>query len=152
MALWAARAQGWRAILIALLVAGGLALLSLPLVGEHAWRDFATSLTNSRPPCQSYNAISVACLAQSITGETVAKLLGYGLALACAVGVVAVRDRFGAFLLLGGAMLLGVTDMHLHFWVFGYVVLVVWAARRVGRARSAPAAWPQPTAAVSSVR
>jgi hypothetical protein len=147
MVLWAVRGQGFRAVLVAATVAGAVSVLGLALTGPDAWREFVTVLANAQPPCQSYNAISVACLFQPVTGQTIAKLLGYALVIACAVGVLAVRDRFTAFVLLGAAMLAGVTDMHIHFWVFGYVVLVVWLARTAARART----WVVPATAGPAV-
>ncbi len=129
MSLWAAREQGIRPILIAAAVAVGISLVSLPLVGVDSWRDFATSLLNARPPCWSYNTLSVACVFEPMTGITIAKLLGYVAVGIFGLATLFLRDRFWAFVALGATLLAGVTDMHIHFWVFVYVVLVVGLAR-----------------------
>lgn len=133
--LWPMRAQGLRPLFVAAGVAIALSLLSLPIMGVDAWRDFVKAILNAQPPCQSYNAMSFACFFAPVTGATIGKLVGYAVVAVCAVGVLRVRDRFRAFVLLGGALLAGVTDMHLHFWVFGYVVLVVALARAEARRR-----------------
>jgi hypothetical protein len=143
MVLWAARAQGWRAIVIGAAVALGLSLVSLPLVGGiDTWRDFGTSLVNAQPPCWSYNTLSIACVFSQMTGITIAKLIGYVFVGVFALGTLFVRDRFWAFVLLGATMLAGVTDMHIHFWVFVYVALVVGLAGAYARRRPAGAGRP----------
>lgn len=149
MVLWAVRRQGFRPIVIAVGTFLALCLLSVPLVGVQTWRDFITTLVNARPPCQSYNTLSIACVYSQLTGVTVAKLIGYGFVAVFAVSTLLVKDRFWAFVLLGATMLAGVTDMHLHFWVFGYVVLVVGMTRVYARTRPQGAVrvssspWPQ---------
>lgn len=135
MVLWAVRRQGLRPIFIALATFLVLCLLSVPLVGFQTWRDFFTTLVNAQPPCQSYNTLSFACIFSQLTGVTIAKLIGYGFVVVFGVATILVKDRFWAFFLLGATMLAGVTDMHLHFWVFWYVVLVVGLSLVYARTR-----------------
>lgn len=139
MVLWAVRALGIRPILIALSVFVGLCVASLALVPISTWHDFTTSLINAQPPCQSYNTLSFACIYEQLTGVTIAKFVGYGFVIVFGIGTLLVKDRFWAFVLLGATMLAGVTDMHLHFWVFGYVVLVVGLCKVYLRTRPASA-------------
>jgi hypothetical protein len=137
MVLWAARVQGWRPIVVAAGVTLLLSVISLPLVGGiPTWRDFATSLLNAQPPCQSYNTLSIACVFAPMTGFGIAKVLGYIAVAVFAIATLRVKDRFSAFVLLGATMLAGVTDMHIHYWVFVYVVIVVATSRAYARRRS----------------
>lgn len=123
-----------RALAIALVVAAGLALVTLPFVGFASWLDFATALTGAVPDCSGFN-VSIACT----LGPTVG--LGWGSLVGVVVGGVAVlamlacRQPYLLSVLAAIAVMAPANNLHIHYWTIGYVLVVVSLARLTVLAR-----------------
>lgn len=137
LALWPARTDRWRSLLVCAVVAAGIAGVTLPLFGIEGWFAFARALANAVPACTG--RISIACSLIPVTGVETAKLAGILAGLGLAVGVLVIRRPIWAFLSLAGALLAPVADMHPHYWLILYVVAVVAVASVVGERRRATA-------------
>lgn len=122
-ALWSARRDGVQPVIVAAGTAVGLAVVTLPLFGIGTWIDFVTALANQRPTCWD-GTISIACLLEPSLGPQAGKLIGIGLAVVFALGVVLARSPFVAFSCLAWAMLAPVTDGWAHYWLFVYVAIM----------------------------
>lgn len=134
LALWAARRYGWRSLVIATGVAAAIVLLTLPLQGLDEWRRFATALSNAEPACDS-GRTSIVCLTQGIIGTSPAKLFAIAVGGGLLALSIVVKREFLAFVLLTLGMLAPVTDGHMHYFLFIYVLLVIGVSRWVGRRR-----------------
>lgn len=128
---WAWRSHGWSQFRNAALVAGGISLITLPLVGVQEWADFARAVTNARPACVGHG-VSFACAMGPAIGMGAAQLVGFAVALAAFATAMFVSSPVLAFGLVGLAMLAPVTDMWFHYWLYPYVVVVVGLAYVLG--------------------
>jgi hypothetical protein len=138
---WSDRSTFSRVVVTTLLVAAGLALLTLPFVGIHSWADYIKALSFSEPACAVDSMTnSVACDLKPFLGITGAKLAGIVLALVAGGLAVLVRSPLLSFALVALAWLAPVTDLHYHYYLVAYVVAVVavarWLARRRQRVQS----------------
>ena len=125
--------KGSRAQTIALAAAVLLVLVvvSLPLAGIGAWKDYPLALSNSVPACAG-RLPAIACTLAPL-GAGTAKVAGLAVAAAAFLGAWLVRSRLLAFALAGLAWLAPVTDMQYHYLLILYVVLVVALAHVSGR-------------------
>jgi hypothetical protein len=128
---WAWRSHGWAQFRNAALVAGGISLFTLPLVGVQEWADYLRALTNARPACDAHT-VSFACALGPVIGMGWAQILGILIGLASLAAAMIVRSEFVSFALIALAMLAPVTDIWLHYWLFPYVVVVAGLAYVVG--------------------
>lgn len=127
IALWPPNRGVLRSVVTAALVFLSVGLVTLPLFGPAAWRDFVVALGNQQPTCRD-EAISVACVAGPVVGLGLAKLVGIGLALLFAALAVFVQSPFVRFACIAAAMLAPVTDGWPHYWLFPFVLVVAGAA------------------------
>jgi hypothetical protein len=134
LAFWSARRHGWRPLLITAVVGAALVVVTLPLTGINEWVAFTRALGNAVPACSG--RLSVACVLGPMVGQTAATWIGIGLGATLLLGSLVVRNEVAAFTLLVLGMLAPVTDGHPHYFLFIDVLLVVAAARFVGRRRS----------------
>lgn len=104
----------------ALLSALGISVLTLPLVGIDAWRDFATALANTRPVCLT-DSSSAMCLVEGPLGLTEARLVVTAGCLFLVAMSVLVRNKAWAYTLLAAGLMIPVPDLHFHYWIFAYV-------------------------------
>lgn len=131
---WSERRAFLRTVSFAGLILGVVMVGTLPIVGTGSWFDFATALRNSRPDCAPVLLhTSIACLAEPVVGIGAAKAFGIFLSVALGVGALFVRSRIIAFSLVGVAWLAPVSDMHPHYFLIVYVVMVAAVAALMGR-------------------
>ena len=132
---WSTRQTFLRVVLAALAVGGALFVLTLPLVGIQSWFDYAKALSFSIPACGAEPPTSVACNLQPFVGPGTAKLAGIGLALVAGGLAVLVRRPLVSFALVVIAWLSPVTDLHFHYLLVVYVLVVVTCATWLGKRR-----------------
>ena len=132
---WSTRQTFLRVVLAALAVGGALFVLTLPLVGIQSWFDYAKALSFSVPACGAEPPTSVACNLQPFVGPGTAKLAGIGLALVAGGLAVLVRRPLLSFALVVVAWLSPVTDLHFHYLLVVYVLVVVTCATWLGKRR-----------------
>jgi hypothetical protein len=132
LAAWAWRSHGWPQFRNAALVAGGICLVTLPLVGVEEWADFVRALINARPACVGHT-VSFACTMGPVIGIEAAQLVGILVGVASFAAAMIVRRPFVAYGLVALAILAPVADIWFHYWLFLYVVIVAGVADRVGR-------------------
>jgi hypothetical protein len=128
---WSWRSHGWSQFRDAALVAGGISLVTLPLVGVDSWADFVRAIANAKPGCAP-QTVSFACTLGPVIGSDAARVIGIAIGLAAFAGAMVVRSPFVAFALVGFAMLAPVADMWIHYWLFPYVVIVAGLAYVLG--------------------
>lgn len=116
--------DGWRGIVTGGIVATTIVIVTLPVVGLSAWRDFATAMSNARPFCES--AVSVACLTGS---TTLALALGASLALACLL----TSSRLARLALVTGSLLSTSMEMQPFSapWILAYPLIAAFTSRYV---------------------
>lgn len=132
-----------RVLLNALAVGFALFVLTLPIVGIHSWVDYATALSYSQPACGATSfwfPSSVACAFQPLIGIGAAKLAGIALALVAGGLAVGSRSPLLAFALVTFAWLAPVTDLHAHYLLVIYVLIVTACASWLGGRRRKAAA------------
>jgi len=132
LAFWARPSTLIRSLVVAAAAALLICLLTLPLVGIDAWREFLTALRNAEPAC-AYPVPSLACAAAPAVGMGAAKLFGIAVGLALAVGAVLVRDDYYSLCLVTFAWIAPTADMHVHSYLTIFVLVFTGAARLVGR-------------------
>lgn len=133
-------------------VAGGVAitgtllfLVTLPLVGLQSWFDYGLALSNAQPSCHEDTFIpSVACLLQPVVGVGVAKSSGIVLAVVLGALALVSRSSIVAFALVTFALLAPVTDLHPHYLLMLYVLIVVSGVSWIGRRRRSGATTVSP--------
>jgi hypothetical protein len=137
MLFWSTRETFPRVLVAVLAVAGALFLLTLPFVGIQSWFDYARALSYSEPACGVEFPTSIACNLQPLLGIGAAKLAGIALALGAGALAVFVRSDLISFALVVVAWLAPVTDLHFHYLLVVYVLIVVayctWLRRRRAR-------------------
>ncbi|CAN5734626.1 hypothetical protein BH24CHL8_BH24CHL8_08130 [soil metagenome] len=138
LALWAARRDGWRPLVITVALTVAICLVTLPIVGIDEWRRFFLALSNAEPTCTEGRS-SVACLAQPLLGVSLAKAAGIAVGLLLLGAAVLVRAEYPAFVLLTLGMLAPLADGHQHYLLFVYVLIVIGVARLFRRHRSGSA-------------
>jgi hypothetical protein len=124
VAVWTARSRGWRAVALTALIGLSLIVITLPLFGVGAYRDFVVALANAQPSCESEVNVSVACLSAGFIGIRGGVLLGDALAIILVVAAWKVPNPSLAFACLGFAILAPATDLHLHYWTIAAVALL----------------------------
>ena len=129
---------------IAIAVAGGVSLITLPLVGIGSWTDFVRAMTSAVPDCYPGND-SIACTVGPVIGLTNATLLGYGLCLAAGLAMFLVRDRLRLAILATIVILAPTTNLHPHYWLIVYVVGLAAAGRLSLRLRALQVAQTSPS-------
>jgi hypothetical protein len=127
IALWPPNRAVMRSVVTAAFVLFAVGLVTLPLFGLAAWRDFLVALGNQQPTCRN-EAISVACVIGPVVGLGLAKLVGIGLALVLVVLALFVQSPFVRFACIAAAMLAPVTDGWPHYWLFPFVLVVAGLA------------------------
>lgn len=133
LALWGAREGGRRTLLTAGITAAGGFALSVLLLGYGVWGDYLRALQNAQPACSP--GFSIACFLGPWLGSGAAKAAGIATGLALGLGVVVVRSRLLAFVMLTGAIIAPVTDLHAHYWLFHIVLVIVLVACGLRRRR-----------------
>jgi len=122
------------------LVAIALFVVTLPIVGIQSWLDYVTALSYSQPACGEVSLWfppSVACTLKPVLGVGAAKLAGIVLALVAGGLAVLWRSPLVAFALITFAWLAPVTDLHAHYLLVVYVLVVTVCASWLGRRRRA---------------
>jgi hypothetical protein len=133
---WSTPRTFGRTVATTLGVGAALAVLTLPIVGIDAWLDYRTALSLSEPACAvDSTPVSVACMLKPLVGIGAAKLGGIAIALLAGGAAVLVRPPLISFALVAVAWLAPVTDLHFHYYLVVYVVLVVACARWLARLR-----------------
>ena len=132
---FAARHDKVRAFGIALLVAAGLALVTLPVVGVAGWLDFATALTGAVPDCSGFN-VSIACALGPSVGLGWGSLVGVLIGGLAVLGMLAVRQPYPLSVLAAIAVMAPANNLHIHYWTIGYVLVVASLARLTLLARA----------------
>lgn len=138
LALWAARRDGWRPLVITVALTVAICLVTLPIVGIDEWRRFFLALSNAEPTCTEGRS-SVACLVQPLLGVSLAKAAGIAVGLLLLGAAMLVRAEYPAFVLLTLGMLAPLADGHQHYLLFVYVLIVIGVARLFRRYRSGSA-------------
>jgi hypothetical protein len=105
-----------------------LAVVTLPLVGVHAWFDFMTAMSTSVADCRGLN-MSVACRLEPWVGATVGTLIGVVIAAFAAVGLLFTRQPFRMCVLAAIVILAPANNLHFHYWTIVFVVVVAALAR-----------------------
>lgn len=132
-----------RTAVTAAAVAAALFAITLPIVGVQSWFDYVKALSYSQPACGEVSLWfppSVACTLKPVVGIEAAKLAGIALAVIAGGLAVASRRTVLAFALLTFAWLAPVTDLHAHYLLVVYVLVVVAPAAWLGRRRREAAA------------
>lgn len=124
-----------RAVAIALLVAGGLTLVTLPVVGVGSWLDFGTALTGAVPDCSGFN-ISIACTLGPTLGLGAGSLIGIAVGGLAVLGMLACRQPYLLSVLAAIAVMAPANNVHIHYWTIGYVLVVASLARLTVLVRS----------------
>jgi hypothetical protein len=143
---WAAPRTFLRVVAITAATAGVLAIATLPVVGIGSWTDYLTALSLSEPACGVDVPVSIACVLKPMVGIGPAKLAGILVALAAGIGAVSVRPPLASFGLVVVAWLAPVTDLHFHYLLVVYVLVVLAGARWLQRWTSRPSAAHLPPA------
>jgi hypothetical protein len=135
---------GRRAVLVTLVTMTVIVLITLPFVGITSWRDYAIALRDSEPFCRNnVTNLSFECLAAPAVGLAAAKVLS----IVFAALLVLVAARFGRTLIgltaVAVAIMVPAADLHLHYWSFALVLLVIALARLARIRRGEP---PDPSA------
>jgi hypothetical protein len=142
---WSTPRTFLRVVLASLAVGVALAVLTLPLVGIDSWLDYLKALSYSEPACAvDSTPVSIACILKPIVGIGASKLAGIALALLAGALAVMVRSPLVSFALVALAWLAPVTDLHFHYYLVIYVVIVVAGARWLGRIRQRSQSSPIP--------
>jgi hypothetical protein len=128
--------HGWKAVAIAVLTGTAIVLATLPFVGVAAWEDFVRAMRDGLPVCP--NSIlnpSVACTLGPVLSVRGAEMLS----VVMAAGLVAVGLITGPTLLgttaIAAAIMAPAVDLHLHYWSFAWVLLLIAVARIARRRR-----------------
>lgn len=130
---WSDRRTFVRTAAISLAVATFVSVVTLPLMGIHAWTDFMTALGNSQPNCSGPGLhASLACVIEPLTGPVAARSMVVAIALAAGIGAVLTRTPTVAFALVVVASVFPATDGHSHSLLVLYVLLVILSAHLVG--------------------
>ena len=117
-----------RAVAIASLVAAGLALVTLPVVGVASWLDFATALTGAVPDCSGFN-VSIACTLGPAVGLGWGSLIGVLVGGLAVLGMLACRQPYLLSVFAAIAVMAPANNLHIHYWTIGYVLVVASLAR-----------------------
>lgn len=132
---WSDRQTFLRTVITTIAVGMGLAVVTLPLVGIGSWFDYVRALSYSEPACGVDFPVSLACTIQPLVGIGAAKLAGIALALVAGGLAVVVRPPLLSFSFVAVAWLAPVTDLHSHYLLVVYVLVVVACARFLARHR-----------------
>ena len=124
LVLWPTGRARRESLVLAIGVAVGLTVVSLPLVGLQSWMDFPVAISNALLSCGE-GRYSVPCALQPLLGTGVAKLAAIALGGLVLIAALRTRNDRLAFVLFGVAMLVPVPDMHPHYWLIAYVAAVV---------------------------
>lgn len=132
LVLWRVRqVSSWRPLFVAMGVAGGIVLLTLPVVGLDRWHDFAMAGLNARPTCQS-SVPSAICLAAGLPGP-LPRLVPWAITGLFALGALRLRSPIVAFACLGAAMLAPLMDMTDYYFLVPFVFVVIMLAHAYAR-------------------
>jgi hypothetical protein len=118
LAVWVRRDDLFRSVALAFATAGALVVLTLPLVGIDAWRDFLIALSNAEPRCV---IPSLTCALAPAIGATPATIIAVSASLGLVVLSLVARDRRARFLLLAYAMIAAVPDLYAHYLLIPFV-------------------------------
>ncbi len=144
---WSTPRTFLRAAGAAIVVAVGLFVVTLPIVGVHAWADYVRALSYSQPACGENSfwfPPSVACIFEPLVGVGAAKLAGIVLAFVAGGLAVASRRPLLSFALITFAWLAPVTDLHAHYLLVVEVLIVTVCASWLGARRRNAAAMSSP--------
>jgi hypothetical protein len=115
---WVRRDEVLRSVALAVGTAATLVLLTLPLVGSDAWRDFLIALSHAQAKCV---VPSLPCALTPAIGAMPAEITAALASLGLAVLSLVARDRRARFLLLSFAMIAAVPDLYAHYWLIPFV-------------------------------
>jgi hypothetical protein len=124
LVLWPTGRARRESVVLAIGVAVGLTVVSLPLVGMQSWIDFPIAISNALLSCGE-GRYSLPCALQPLLGTSGAKLAAIALGGLVLIAALRTRNDRLAFVLFGVAMLVPVPDMHPHYWLIAYVAVVV---------------------------
>lgn len=133
LAFWGVRARGWRAFAEALATGVVLSLVALPLTGLGAWFDFFRAEPAAQAVCANWIP-ALACVFQPALGDAGAKIVVLAVTLLLCLLAIRLRNDYLAFACIVAAWLAPVPDLHTHYFLVVYVLLVVGLARTAGRA------------------
>jgi hypothetical protein len=119
---------GTKVLVRAAAIAGGICLITLPLVGVGAWSDYFGGLRATQPLCGIYPNPSLACGLSQLVGIGIAKWAG--LAIAAVLVLLALRagPTFLGATLATGAILAPATELHAHYFAIVFVLLIIGLA------------------------
>jgi hypothetical protein len=128
--------EGRRGVVVGALTAILLVAITLPLVGLESWPAYLRVIRDGQPVCpNSILNASIACTLEPALSLRGGQVVG----LVVAVGLVAIGAILGPTLLgtaaISAAIMAPAVDLHLHYWSFAWVLLLIAVARIARRRR-----------------
>jgi len=114
-------------------------VVTLPIVGIQSWFDFVHALTGAQPECSASN-LSIACDLQPWLGAA-GSVAGLTIGTIAAVALAIVRQPLLMAALLTIVIMAPANNLHQHYWIIPYVVVVAAVGTIARRIQPGAAEW-----------
>lgn len=128
-----------QALISALIIFLVIIVLTLPVVGAQSYLEYVSAIIHSVPDCRSAENLSIACALAPTLGLSFAVDLGLIISILSALLLTMVRHPLWMAMLVAICVMAPAYNLHAHYWIIVYVLMVAGLAdlalrRRMGDA------------------